>query len=136
MQRERVVRPADRAHPSVAALKEAQRLRGTSLGAVRPTAIDAIWHRDLTETEHEEWLAKERQVLSQYDWLRDKKPLEFIPVRFMISFQCADGSHHNMTIHDWGLYEQFRRAWKGGALTRAAAAEQVCAKLRPLCDLK
>lgn len=134
--RARVVKPETRAFPSVNALKAAQKESGASIGAVKPTAITDVWVEELSPADEEEWLAKEKAILSQPDWTREVKPLDWLPVRFGLSFQCADGGNHRMRIHDWGLYEQFRREWKVRRRDMHAAAEGVRRHLADLCDLE
>lgn len=115
------------------ALQEAHASRKISLAIVRPAEIVNIKLEQKTESEREEWIQKEKDLLAQQDMLRDIKPLNFVPVRFKVAFRCKDEDRpHEMSLLQWGIHELYRR-YKNSPW--GDMEEKLLAKLRQGLDL-
>jgi hypothetical protein len=64
-----------------------------------------------TESELSEEEQKKKRILSQKSFFVDKKDLELIPYRFLISFNCDDPkcTGHKISILDWEFGELYRK---------------------------
>lgn len=114
------------------ALQEAHDEKGLSLAIVRPEEIVKVRLQKKPESEREEWLEKEKELLAQTDMFRKLKPLDWIPVRFKVEFRCKDEDRtHEMSLLQWGIHELCRRymnePW-------AALEEKMLTKMRQELD--
>ena len=115
-------------------LQDSQLAQRTSLGIIKPREIGRFHVEKKTEIEIAEQEKKKKQILSQPSFLVDKKDLDLIPYRFMISFKCNDHNcttWHNISILDWefgALYRRVSRSvdWK----------EKMCQKFEQICSQK
>lgn len=100
--------------PSVKALREAQKLKGTSLGIVKPREVKRISINKRNPEEVEAAIVKKNGIVNQLDLFEEKKDLYILPVRFMIDFVCEapDCSGHRMSILDWEIGQLYRRVKK------------------------
>ena len=92
-------------------LQESQLAQGTSLGIIKPREIRKFHVEKKTESELAEEEQKKKRILSQKSFLVDKKDLELIPYRFLISFNCNDPkcAGHKISILDWEFGELYRK---------------------------
>ncbi len=111
-------------------LQDSQLAQGTSLGIIKPREIRGFHVQQKTESELVEENQKKKQIVSQLSFWVDKKDLEIIPYRFLISFNCNDPNcaGHKISILDWEFGELYRRvsrsvAWKEKMRQKA---EQIC----------
>ena len=97
--------------PSVEALRAAQKKNGTSLGIVKPKAVNRVIIRERDKKEVADAIAKKDSVVNQLDLFEEKKDLYILPVRIMIEFCCddLDCSGHKMSILDWEFGRLYRR---------------------------
>ena len=75
---------------SVEALRAAQKKNRTSLGIVKPKAVNRVIIRERDEKEVADAIAKKDSVVKQLDMFEEKKDLYILPVRIMIEFCCDD----------------------------------------------
>jgi len=114
-------------------LKDSQVAQGTSLGIIKPRKI-RFHVQKKTESEIAEENQKKKQIDSQLDFWVDKKDLELISYRFLISFNCNDPNcaGHKISVLDWEFGELYRRvsrsvAWKEKMRQKV---EQICSRER------
>ena len=124
--------------PSVEALRAAQKKNGTSLGIVRPKAVNRVIIRERDEKEVADAIAKKDSVVKQLDLFEDKKDLYILPVRIMIEFCCDDPdcSGHKMSILDWEFGQLYRRVintdnWR--EKIEAKILDKICGETRDTC---
>lgn len=113
-------------------LQESQLAQGTSLGIIKPKEIAKFHIEKKTESEIAEEEKKKKRILSQKSFLVDKKDLELIPYRFLISFNCEDPkcTGHKISILDWEFGQLYRTvsredAWKEKMRLKV---EQICSQ--------
>jgi hypothetical protein len=97
---------------SLEELKERQQHDETSLGIVQPKEIMRCYLEKKSEKERQEWLDKERAVLSQEVLFGEKmKPIDFVDVRFKVKWRCDDDrcQGHDMALLQWGIHELYRK---------------------------
>ncbi len=97
---------------SLEELKGQQQHEETSLGIVRPKEILGCYLERKSEKERQEWLEKEKAVLSQEVLFGEKmKPIAFVDVRFKIKWHCDDSrcEGHDMALLQWGIHELYRK---------------------------
>jgi hypothetical protein len=97
---------------SVEELHVRNKLDGTSLGILRPKAIQNPKVLRRTGKERLEWLEKERTLLSQENLFGERmKPLDFPELKFMVPWTCDDPScdGHDMSLLEWGVHELGRK---------------------------
>jgi hypothetical protein len=92
-------------------LKDSQLAQQTSLGIIKPSEIRQFHVEKKTKSELAEENKKKKQIVSQPSFLVDKKDLELIPYRFLISFNCNDHkcTGHKISILDWEFAELSRK---------------------------
>lgn len=134
--RRALVRPEERAFPTLEALQESQRTSGTSLGMIQPGRVLGIRAVSTTDLERTEWFDRQEDAFRQFDWLREPKPLDCPTAHYEIEFSCAHGlgCRHTLTTFDWGIAELHRKmtAQYGEESGRGKVVEQ----LRRFCDLE
>jgi hypothetical protein len=113
-------------------LKDSQVTQGTSLGIIKPREIRKFDLQQKTESEIAEEKQKKERILSQLSLFGDKKDLDLIPYRFLISFNCNDPkcAGHKISILDWEFGELYRKvsrsvAWKERMRQKV---EQICSR--------
>ncbi|HEX6901266.1 MAG TPA: hypothetical protein VF789_16195 [Thermoanaerobaculia bacterium] len=97
---------------SLEELKDRQQREETSLGIVQPKEVIGCYLEKKSERERQEWLEKEREVLSQEVLFGEKmKPIDFVDVRFKVKWRCDDDScqGHDMALLQWGIHELYRK---------------------------
>jgi hypothetical protein len=115
-------------------LQDSQLAQRTSLGIIKPSEIRRFYVEKKTKSEIAKQNKKKKQIVSQPYFLIDKKDLELIPYRFMISFKCNDPkctTGHEISILDWEFGALYRREsrlndWK----------EKMCHKFEQICSQK
>ena len=115
-------------------LKNSQVEQGTSLGIIKPREIRGFHIEKKTGPEIAEEEQKKKRILSQPDFFVEKKDLELIPYRFLISFTCNDTkctTEHKISILDWEFGQLYRKVsgsdnWK----------EKMCQKVEEICSPK
>ncbi|MBU4232882.1 MAG: hypothetical protein L6277_16195 [Desulfobacterales bacterium] len=92
-------------------LQDSQLAQGTSLGMIKPREIREFRVQQKTDSEIAEEEKKKKQILNQKSFLVDKKDLDLIPYRFLISFNCNDPkcAGHEISILDWEFGELYRK---------------------------
>lgn len=99
---------------SVEELLRRQKVERLSLGIVRPAKIINCEVEPRDESEREEHDAREKEVTAQLQLFEEpSKPLDFIEAKFRVTWtdENSDGtpSKHNMSLHQWGIHELFRK---------------------------
>lgn len=97
---------------SLEELKARQQRNDTSLGIVQPKEIMGCYLEKKSEKERQEWIEKERAVLSQEVLFGEKmKPIDFVDVRFKVKWRCDDDrcEGHDMALLQWGIHELYRK---------------------------
>lgn len=97
---------------SVEELRDRYDQRRTSLGIVKPKAVTGVRLARKARDEEADWLQKEKELLAQQGLFeRPPKPIDYIPVRFAVSWTCDDSrcSGHEMSLLQWGLHELYRK---------------------------
>lgn len=111
--RRRLIEASPHLAKSVEELKDRWDHDRTSLGAIRPREILGVRLVPRSGSERQEWLAKEKALLSQetLPFERAPKPLDFPEVEFRVSWKCDDGrcATHDMSLAEWGLHELYRK---------------------------
>lgn len=111
-ERRRYIESSPNFFRSLEELKERQQVDGTSLGIVRPMEILGCRLERRSKQERQEWLEKERAILSQEPLFGDKvKPIDFPEIRFQVKWRCDDARcpTHDMSLLQWGLHELYRK---------------------------
>lgn len=101
--------------PSVRALRDAQREKGTSLGIVKPARLKRVLIQSKDPKEIREAIAKKDSIVNQLDLFEEKKDLYILPVRIMIEFACHDPqcTGHSMSVLDWEFGQLYRKLVTG-----------------------
>lgn len=97
---------------SVNELKYLQKNKGTSMGIISPKKILDCIIEKRPESERNEWIKREKILLSQPDlFLGDPKPIDFPYLRLKIRWQCDDSKcqGHEMGLNEWGINELCRK---------------------------
>lgn len=87
-------------------LEKQRKKDNTSLGIIRITYKNFSW-----EFQGREWPIDKKSILDQMDFLKDVKPLEFIPYKFYLSYRCSDNPNcrgHKQSILSWEYSQAFR----------------------------
>jgi len=111
-ERRRYIEGSPHLFSSLEELKERQQLDGTSLGIVQPRKILDCRLERKSEHERQEWLDKEKALLSQEPLFGERiKPIDFPEVRFLVKWRCEDTRcpTHEMSLLQWGLHELYRK---------------------------
>jgi len=97
-------------YPSVEALRDAQKMSGTSLGLVKPKAVTRVTVIEKNEKEINAAIAKMHGIVKQLDLFEEKKDLYILPIRIMVEFICDDlqCAGHKMSILDWEFGQLYR----------------------------
>lgn len=122
-------------HPSVEALRAAQKRDGTSLGIVKPKDVKRVVIQQRNEKEVEAAIAKKDSIVKQLDMFETKKELYIMSVRIMLEFSCNDPgcSGHKMSILDWEFGQLYRKVEKSKdwqAKIEAKIMDEIFAKTR------
>jgi hypothetical protein len=117
LRKELILSQTNNVFSSLEDLQESQLAQGTSLGIIKPREIEKLHIEKKTESELSEEEQKKKRILSQKSLLVDKKDLELIPYRFLISFNCKDPkcTGHKISILDWEFGQLYRRVSREGA---------------------
>lgn len=97
---------------SVEDLHDRHNAHDVSLGIVKPKEITGVRLENKGKSERDDWLSKEKMLLAQQNLFeRAPMPIDFIDVRFEISWVCDDNrcDGHSMSLLNWGLHELYRR---------------------------
>lgn len=96
---------------SVEELRAAQAKDRTSLGIIKPKAVNQVILKQRNNKEIEAAIAKKDSVIDQLDMFEQKKDLYILPVRIMIEFICNDPTctGHKMSILDWEFGQLYRK---------------------------
>jgi hypothetical protein len=100
---------------SLEELRERQQREDTSLGIVQPKEILGCYLERKSGKERQEWLEKEKAVLSQEVLFGERmKPIDFVGVRFKVKWRCDDTrcEGHDMALLQWGIHELYRKLIK------------------------
>jgi hypothetical protein len=99
---------------SVEALRDAQKIDGTSLGIVKPKKVERVIIQPRDNKEVDQAIAKKDSIVKQLDLFETKKDLYILPVRIMIEFSCNDPKcgGHKMSILDWEFGQLYRKVVK------------------------
>jgi hypothetical protein len=103
-------------YESIADLEKARLRDASSIGLVRPGAIERVYLRPKRASARREFEDKWATVTAQRDFfLPEYKELEFLEQEIRIAWRCAVACDtcrtkpHEMTVLDWGLLELARR---------------------------
>lgn len=114
--REWVFRDSSWHFESLGRLEAARQHNATSMGLVRPGAVERVYLRAKSAAARKEFEEKWESVTSQADlFLPEYKALEFLPQEIRIVWRCAmpcekcASRPHDMMVLDWGLLELARR---------------------------
>lgn len=111
--RRQLVEKSPHLFKSVEELKDRWEADRTSLGTIRPREILGVRLVRRPDSERQEWLAKEKALLSQemLPFERPPKPIDFPETEFRVSWRCDDArcKTHEMNIAQWGLHELYRK---------------------------
>lgn len=117
---------------SLEALHDQQQKDGTSLGIIKPKRIIGFQVQSKTQSEISEVTQKKVQILAQRSFVVEKKDLELIPYRFLISFVCdyRQCKEHQISILDWEFGQLYRNVvgadgWQEKIKTKV---EGICSK--------
>lgn len=121
--------------PSVEALRAAQENNRTSLGIVRPKAVNRVIIRMRDEKEVAGAIAKKDSVVKQLDFFEEKKDLYILPIKIMIEFSCDDPkcSGHRMSILDWEFGQLYRKVFNSDnwqKKIKAKIIDEICGETR------
>lgn len=126
---------------SLEALREQERMNHTSLGLVKPKRIIDIFAKRKSDTERQEWEEKKAAAMAQRDIFVDVTEeldeLSYIPVEYRVRFECDDEAcigEHDLSIHDWGVYQMGRKQFARGG--PHFAERSVLSKLQEIMDLE
>jgi hypothetical protein len=92
-------------------LQDRQLAQGTSLGIIKPREVRDFGVQKKTRSEIAGEEKKKKQIVGQPSLWVDKKELELIPYRFLVSFNCNDRkcAGHEISILDWEFGELYRK---------------------------
>lgn len=98
-------------YDSLESLINAKDEEETSLGLIKPLKITGFTIKNKTNDEIDEAQKKKSSIMGQLDMLIDKKDLEILPVKFMLSFSCnhPNCTGHEISILDWEIPELYRK---------------------------
>lgn len=119
---------------SIEDLQESQRQKKTSLGIIKPKEIIGFHIEKKTKAELAEEDQKKLQIIGQLSFVVEKKELDLMPYRFLISFACdnPDCTKHRISILDREFGQLYRKVLKSGDWEEKMRekVEQLCSKER------
>jgi hypothetical protein len=112
-------------------LQKSQEVNKTSLGIIKPRKIAGFKVQKKTATELAEEEQKKRSIMAQLSFAVEKKELDLMPYRFLISFACDHQActGHNISILDWEFGQLYRNVMKS-----ANWEEKIKGKLEQICS--
>ncbi len=112
-------------------LQKSQEDNKTSLGIIKPREITGFKIQKKTETELAEEGQRKHAIMAQLSFVVEKKELELMPYRFLISFACDHPScnGHNISVLDWEFGQLYRNVVKS-----ANWEEKIQRKMAQICS--
>jgi len=96
---------------SLEELRARQEADGTSIGMIRPKAVQDFYIEKKEKKEYEKQVRKRDEILSQGDMFRGLLDHEVPDFKFFFKFTCDDPAcrGHDVSVLDWGFYELYRK---------------------------